>query len=362
MRIKLLLVLAVLVFICTCLLSACTRNVANSIQPIPTSTDSSSSDHTPLIVGISPYQDIGMIVNEKNLGLEKKYGTKLDLVTMAWDDILPAVASAGRTVDVGFGSLIEYLSKIKNLNNKTDDPVLFVYPIFVFKGGGFITFNPAVPDLTPQNIDDSQLVKKFLSFRFGIQKNNVSEMVLFSLARRAGVLPSQLHTVDNTINDSLLATEQGSLDCSYGGGTQRTEAWKRHGRVALMMDTVGVVDIDGFICKESTFKTRRKDIENLIKMWFDCTNYVMTDLDHHSAQTLAYLKANASTQYTLAEFKRALTQEYFPTSISETEREIVSPTGKYSIDRVTDLLGKYLVDVGAVKIPPGTPTLLHLQQ
>jgi ABC-type nitrate/sulfonate/bicarbonate transport system substrate-binding protein len=335
------------------LLPGCGNNPSNENQ-----VQSKLAADAPLIVGISPYQDIAQIVNEKNLGLEKKYGTKLEFVTMAWDDILPAVASNGRTVDVGFGSLIEWLSKVQNLNGKSDDPVLFIHPAYVFRGGGFISFNKAMPELTRENIDDLPTLKKFLSFRFGIQKNNQSDMILYSLARRAGIKPSELHTVDNTINDCLLACEQGSLDASFAGLTQRTEALKRGGRVVLTMDTVGLADVTGFVCKQSTLEKRRKEIESLIRIWYDCSNYVTSDLDHHSAATLAYLKANASTHYTLAEFKVALTQEYFPRSVAESQKEIISPSGKYSIGRISQEVGKYLVEIGAAKTPPAPPKII----
>ncbi len=314
----------------------------------------------PLTVAISPYQDIAQIVNSKSLGLEKKYSVKLDFVTMAWDDILPAIASNGHTVDVGFGSLIEYLSKWHHINDENDDPVVFVYPAYVFRGGAFISFNPAVPILTPENINDPVIVKKFLSFRIGIQKHNLSEMVLYSLARRVGLKPSQLHTVDNTINDCLLACEQGSLDASFAGLTQRTEAFKRKGHVVLAMDTAGIVDITGFVCKRSVLKKRATDLESLIAIWFDCSTYVTSDIDHHSAATLAYLKANASTQYTLAEFRKALSQEYFPRTYGESQNQIVSPTGKYSINRISDEIGQYLVATGQVKVAPPAPQIKYI--
>ena len=126
------------------------------------------------------------------------------------------------------------------------------------------------------------------------------------------------------------------------------------------MDTVRLADIAGFICKQSTLNKRRKDLESLVNIWYDCSNYVMSDLDHHSGNTLAYLKANASTEYTLPEFKRALTQEYFPLSLEESQREIVSPNGKYSIDRISKETGQYLLEVGAVKTAPVTPQIISV--
>jgi hypothetical protein len=58
------------------------------------------------------------------------------------------VASAGRTVDVSFGGLIEYLNKVHTINAGSPDPVLFIFPLYAFKGGALVTFNPKVPNLT----------------------------------------------------------------------------------------------------------------------------------------------------------------------------------------------------------------------
>jgi len=312
---------------------------------------------TPLKVGISPYQDIAMIVNVKNLGLEKKYGTDIELITLPWEDILPAVASKGETVDVGFGSLAEYLQKVENLNKNSDDPVLFVYPNYVFKGCGFVCFNPAVPEITPANVNDPATLRKFLSFKLGAQKNSQNDMLLILLAHKAGVPYSQLHITDITINDGLLAAEQGSLDAAAAGLTQRTEALKRHGRVVLTMETLGAADVDGFVCKESILKRRRQDIQSLVHMWLDCSKYVTSDIEHHTGAEFAYLSKNAATKYTIAEFKRALTQEYFPTTLEEVQENILAPNSKYSVARERKQVGDYLVDIGAVKAPPQMPKM-----
>jgi hypothetical protein len=61
----------------------------------------------------------------------------------------------------------------------------------------------------------------------------------------------------------------------------------------------------------------------LIKIWFECTNYVLSNLDHHSSASIDYLRKNSATQYTLQEFKNALSYEYIPRSTEEAEREIV---------------------------------------
>jgi ABC-type nitrate/sulfonate/bicarbonate transport system substrate-binding protein len=323
--------------------------------------DASLSDKVePLRVAISPYQDMAMLVSEKKLGLEKKYGTKLEFLTMPWEDIISAVASAGDSVDVGFANLSEYMSQSEHLNSKGDDPLLYIYPAFVFHGGAFVTFNPKIPEINADNIDDPARIRKFLSRKIGVHKNCCLHMLLWFLANKAGVKLSDIRFIDISLNDGLLAAENGTLDAAAAGLTQRTEALKRHGRVVVDMDSAHLADICGFICKESVYKRRKKDIEALIRIWCDSTNYVLSDIDHHSGDALAYLKANASTQYTVDGFKTALSQEYFPRSISDLQTDILSSTGKYSFERTSKLYSNYLLDTGGTKSPPSLPKPIDL--
>jgi ABC-type nitrate/sulfonate/bicarbonate transport system substrate-binding protein len=334
------------------LMSACGQSAQS-----PTST--ATNAEAPLRVAISPYQDIAILVNVKNLGLEKKYGTQLELITLPWEDIPNAVASGGNAVDVGFIGLTDYMSKIENMNSTDKDPVVYLYPDYVFRGGGFVSFNRDVPVIDAHNVNDLSTVRKFLSYKIGVQRSSCFQMAIYVLAKRAGVKRSDLKLVDTTINDGLLAAENGSLDMSSAGLTQRTEAVKRHGRVVLTIDTMKIVDTDGFACKASTYKRRKKDLENLVRMWFDCTDYVLSDVDHHTAATLDYLKKNAATKYTLAEYKRTIAEEYFPRSVQEAERELVVPASKFSLYQQGTFIIDYLHDIG-VRAPKSPPVpVLH---
>ena len=320
-----------------------------------------TGDVRALSVAISPYQDIAMIVNAAPLGLEKKYGVRLDLRTMAWEDILPAIASAGRTVDVGFGSLIEYLTKQESLNAATEDPVLFVYPVYVFKGGAFVTFDPNIKQLNADALRDPVRIREFLSYRIGAQKSSVYEMIIYTLARRAGVSPKSVKLYDTPLNDGILAAQQGSLDIAEAGLTQITEAKKRGGRVLLTMEEVGFANVTGFLCKRSTLGRRRADIEKLVRMWFDSTRYVMTDLDKNSAESLAYLKRSAATQYTLEQYKAALSQEFFPLSVEEARRTLLADGAKYSVRRISRDVGAYLVAVKLASSAPPPPDIIDVK-
>lgn len=307
------------------LLTSCTKSNANN-----------------LIVAISPYQDIAMLVNYKHLKLDKEYHVNIQLRTLAWEDILPAVASSGPTVDVGFGSLTEYLTKYSRLNSGSSDPIVFVYPLYVYRGGGFISFNPNVVPLTEANINDRSSLRKFLSFRIGAQKESIYDMIISSLARRAGIPLQDINVIDTSMNDGFLAAQSHSLDIASAGLTQITEAEKRGGTVVLSMDNAGFADVTGFICRASTLKQKHQAISALIRIWFDCVHYVTSDIRQNSVESLRYLNSNASTHYTLEQYRAALSQEYFPTSIAQANAQLINKSGKFSAPRIASEISSYI--------------------
>ena len=171
-----------------------------------------SNRHTqtePLRVGISPYQDLAMLVNIEPLGLEKKYGVDVDLITMPWEEIVPAVTSVGRGLDIGFASYIEYLTKMDNINAGSDDPLLFVYPMYVFKGGAFVTFKDEtkVPALNVETVKNHEIVAKFLSGKLGAQKSSLYEMMLYHLALQNGINPKNLNIIDTPLHQRFLSSQ-----------------------------------------------------------------------------------------------------------------------------------------------------------
>jgi ABC-type nitrate/sulfonate/bicarbonate transport system substrate-binding protein len=315
----------------------------------------------PLTVAIAPYQDLAMLTVYKKLGLEEKYGTPIKIVTLPWEEIQPSLASAGQTIDVGFGSLIEFLTKYQNVNTDNSDPLVYVFPAYVFKGGGFVTFNKEVPNLDQSAGLAPDQVRKFFSFRIGAQKDSMFDMMIYSLARKSGVPIDRSKLLDTTMGDGLLAAQGGGIDVAAAGMTQRNEALEKGGRLVLTMDQLGFADLTGVISRKSTLERRRHDIENLIRMWFDSVNYVYSDIDQNSAIPIAYLDKTASTKYTVASFKRALEAEYLPRSIAEAQRAIIAPDGSFSLKRISSDISAYLVEQKIARNPPPTPSPIEVK-
>ncbi len=324
-------------------------------------TTESDGPDQPLRVAISPYQDIAMLVNVDHLGLEQKYGTEIELVTLGWEEILPAVASAGPGVDVGFGGYIEYLTKYENINAGSSDPVLFIYPLYVFKGGAFVTFDDEVPELNRTNIQDSPVVQEFLSYRFGAQQYSVYEMMLAHIAGLAGVPFDSLNVVDTPLDQGFLAARAGSIDIAEAGLTQLTETIRMGGRSVVTMEDIGFADLTGFIVKKSVYEARKGDVHNLVRMWFDSVDYVFADIDQNSQVSRDYLTRTASTRYSLDEYKSALSQEYLPRTLSEANSAFLNQNGPYSYERIGRTVADYLMRRGIVSAPPVLPKIEKIE-
>jgi ABC-type nitrate/sulfonate/bicarbonate transport system substrate-binding protein len=188
-----------------------------------------------------------------------------------------------------------------------------------------------------------------LKYRIGAQRGSVYEMMLFHLAAKHGVDFRQVNIIDTPLDQGFLAAQQGSLDLAEAGLTQRAEAERRGARTVLTMEDLGFADLTGFIVKKSTYDSRRADIENVIRMWFDCVAYVLSDIDKNSKHSLAYLDRTASTRYTLAEYKKALEQEYFPRNLQEAKAELIDQSGRFSAVVIGTATNNFLVERGTIK-------------
>ena len=312
-------------------------------------------------VAISPYQDLAMLVNIEQLGLEEAYGTTVDIRTIPWEETYTAVLSAAGSIDLAFASFADYLTKAPNLNRNTEDPLLFLYPAYVFKGGAFVSFVDDVPAVATEGLEDADLVRRFLGHRIGLPLDTLYQMIIHHLADRAGVEQGDLDIVDVGFDAGLLGAQAEDLDMAAVGLTQLTEALERGARVVLDMETLRFADITGFIARKSVLDVKAEHITNVIRMWFDCVDYVLADLDRNSAASLAYLMDTAATEYTLASYKAALSQEFFPRSIADLEREVLSADGSYPVGEIEAVMLGFLHREGVSDAQAASVSFLEIE-
>jgi ABC-type nitrate/sulfonate/bicarbonate transport system substrate-binding protein len=330
------------------------------IQVCAAQKETSRATNSVLNVGIAPYQDMALLLNVAPLGLDKKHGFRLSLASTAWQDLTPIVASATPSVDVVFASLLQFITQEHSLNAASSDPVVFFYPAYVFTGGAFVTFNKDVPALSQADLADADKVKKFLTFRFAAQKTSSYEMLLSKLARQAGLTLKDIKLTDMGAEDGLLAADNGAVDVTSAGLTQKNEAIKRGGRVVLEMADMGQVDIAGFIAKRSTLQSKRQEIIAFLKAWPEAVAYTLSDIKNNSKHPLEYLRRRSSTRYTIEEFTRALSQEVLPMKLQDLENKVLAPGSQYDYRNVVDTAVAYYIETGQLKEPPQHIEMLEI--
>ena len=300
--------------------------------------NTSTSTGRVLKVGIAPYQDMALLMNADQQNLEKKYNLNVQYSTLAWEDLTPAVASAGSSIDLTFASLTEFITNERNINKNTSDPLVYIYPAYMFLGGSFVSFKPDMPVLTKADLNDPAKIKAFLNHTFAAEANSQYEQMLFILAQKAGVDFKTLKITHMGLTNSLLAAENGTIDATEAGLTQRNEALGKGGKVVISSADLGSVDVSGFVTKQSTLTVKRAEIEDFIRVWFDSTNYVLSDLDNNSAGPIAYLDKQSATQYTIDSFKSALSQEVFPKSITDVNTLILNNGAQFDFNQIKNNL------------------------
>jgi ABC-type nitrate/sulfonate/bicarbonate transport system substrate-binding protein len=325
---------------------------------IATWTTHSSS---PIRYGISPFQDTAMPVVAEDLGLYKKAGLDVELRTVAWEDIVPSVASAGHTIDVGIGSINLFLPRAENIDVKGGGDVVFYFPLYVFKGASLVarkelSLLPLDQCLSRASGDKhaglALAAKQLQGLRVGVPKGTPYEQMLFALLKEAGMDPNKdIQRRDVKLADALPALLRGDLDVIGAGVTQRTEA-ARHGHSAVVdMEGMGFAEIIGLVTTEHFAKTHPKELGKLTHVWFDSVHTLFSDVPRYSTGVLRYLSQNASTRYSLKEYQESLKLQEFPRSVEEARALMMRPDGRFYWKRTWDIVNDYLLASGSQQQP-----------
>jgi ABC-type nitrate/sulfonate/bicarbonate transport system substrate-binding protein len=189
----------------------------------------------------------------------------------------------------------------------------------------------------------------------GAKHDSIFEMMLFYLAKTHGDDIKNLDIVDTPIEDGIDAAEKGRVDIAASGLTPLAEAESRGARAVLSMDDLGFADITGFVVKKSVYSRRRRDVDNVIVSWFASAAYVLADIDKNSKDSLAWLNRNSAAPISLAEFKKAIAQEYFPLTIGEARTQLIETSGRFSAWTIGRVANDYWIYKEQRKEPAPLP-------
>ena len=303
--------------------------------------------------GISPYQDTAIPVLSEKLGLFEQAGLHVQLVNVAWDDIIPSLASAGNTVDVAIGSMNTLIPQVENINVQGGSDVIFYAPLYVFKGIGFMARNdsgiqPLSVFLEKYPHDRDRAIKEAMlqlkGKRIGLPPGTADEQMLYSALKTADMTTGDIDLRHVKFADALPAFLVGDLDVMATGVTQRTEADRRGHLLFMGGEQFGFVNIDGLMTTERFAKAHPKELQKIVDIWFTTANALLDNTDTNAQPIIEYLDHTASTHYSLDEYKSAIALQEFPRSREEAASLINNPEGKYYWKRIWNIMNDYLLN------------------
>jgi NitT/TauT family transport system substrate-binding protein len=321
-------------------------------------------------LGISPYQDTAIPVISKTEGIFSKNGLDVELVTIPWENIVPALASRGRTIDVAIGSINTFLPRAAAVNDGQADPVVFYAPLYVFKGASFVAradsgLKSFKALLKEANGDRTSTIKAFaqqmVGKKIGYPSGTPYEQMFLEVLRQSGSNKAAFDIRDVQLAEGLPALLSGVLDIAAAGVTQRTEALRRGNVVLLEIEDLGFAEIIGLMTTRSYYESNREQLESLRKSWFETIQALRQNPQKNTRGIIEYLAQNASTKYSFDEYMAALGAQEFPLTEDEADAMFMEPAGRFYWRRTWDLVNQYLIETGQIKVPVSTDYYVRLR-
>ena len=239
--------------------------------------------------GISPFQDTAMPVMAQSMGLYKSNGLNVELLNVGWEDVIPSLASRGRTIDVGIGSINLLLPRAENINVQGGGDVVFYYPFYVFKGAALLVqkeskVRPVSEFLAKYPTDRTRAITEAMrqieGMTVGVPQGTPYEQMLMSAFKTAGQdYRKAVKLTYVKLADALPAFLAGQLQVCGAGVTQRTEAERFGHRVFLQMEDINFAEIIGLVTTRHYADGHRDQLEKLRSVWFESVDYLMGDVD-----------------------------------------------------------------------------------
>jgi ABC-type nitrate/sulfonate/bicarbonate transport system substrate-binding protein len=310
--------------------------------------------------GISPYQDTAIPVIADSEGFFAQQNVKATLKTIPWENIVPALASSNRPVDLAIGSINTLLPRATAVNENNSDPVVFFAPLYVFKGASLVARKGS--RLTPYKtlLADSggnqaaalrRMVTELKGKRIGFPSGTPYEQMFLQIMRIGNGDRSTLDIRDVQLADGLPALLSGSLDLAGAGVTQRTEALRQGHYLLIETEDLGFAEIVGLVTTRSFVTGHKKELEAIRRAWFESIRLLKSDPKRASASVLTYLAQNASTKYSFEEYMASLGAQEFPTTEAEAAQLFQSPSGRFYWKQTWDIVNNYLLETHKISKP-----------
>jgi ABC-type nitrate/sulfonate/bicarbonate transport system substrate-binding protein len=309
--------------------------------------------------GITPYQDSGLPVVPAMKGWYQEEGLKIELVPLAWGDVVTALSSGA--IDVAIYNFNSFLAPYENASQRSPKPVFYA-PVFVFKGEaimvhpdkGLQTVSAAGPAPDQQRSPMiAKVAAQLKGKRICVTKGTELEQIVLAALAKANLSQSDATIIYAAPEDCLAAFIARSVDAFAAGLTERVEA-RRHGAIELLTTSdVMMPVIDGLVTTDEFATKNQVALDKLVQIWFKTIRYIAEDVPSNSKEIREYLRTTASTRYSPEEYAIAWTFDIFPRNAAEANALFNQERSKFYWKKSWEDVGQFLVEHHQAKsIPP----------
>jgi NitT/TauT family transport system substrate-binding protein len=328
--------------------------LASSLPLIAGSTEKTA---TKISIGLSPFQDTLLPIIGKEKGWFAEEGLDVDFKTLAWNAVMPAVAS--NAIDVA----VYNTTGVVSVYNKQPD-LLFWYPWNIFAQGAALMGRPNIGLKTAKDFEATgmshadavkatiqQLKSKTVVTTMG---SDMGKAVV-EAARSNGLARDDFKIVDMDPDQGLAAFISGTGDAYLGGIPQRTRL-NKEGYLALVTGPdLAPVPLNGWT---TTKEFAEKNPEALLKLqhvMFRIIRYTAANQDEVAKTITDRLNSETGAKMTIEDFKRFWNEiEAYPKNAAEVKKDMLDDSGYANWKRTWDNDNYYFVEVDKL-IPEKVP-------
>ena len=315
------------------------------------------SNLTKITVGLSPFQDTLLPIIGKEKGWFEKEGLDIEFETLAWNAIIPAVASGA--VDVA----VYNTTGVVSVYNKQPD-LIFWYPWNIFAKGAALMGRPniglkSVEDFEKDGLAHAEAVKATVQ---QLKSKTVvttmgSDMgkAVVEATHNNGLGRDAFKIIDMDPDQGLAAFISGTGDAYLGGIPQRTRLNKEGYLTLLTGSDLAPVPLNGWITTKAFIEKNPEALLKLQHVMFRIIRYTNANQDEIANTITNRLNSETGAKMTVEEFKKFWNEiEAYPKNAAEVKRDILNDTGFANWKKTWDNDNYYFVEVDKL-IPRKVP-------
>jgi NitT/TauT family transport system substrate-binding protein len=312
---------------------------------------------TKITIGLSPFQDTLLPIIGKEKGWFAQEGLDVDLKTLAWNAVMPAVAS--NAIDVA----VYNTTGVVSVYNKQPD-ILFWYPWNIFAQGAALMGRPNIGLKTAKDFERDgmshpeavkaaiqQLKSKTVLTTMG---SDMGKAVV-EAARSNGLAREDFKIIDMDPDQGLAAFISGTGDAYLGGIPQRTRLIKEGFLTLVTGPDLAPVPLNGWTTTKEFAEKNQEALLKLQHVMFRIIRYTDANQDEIAKTITDRLNTETGAKMTIDDFKRFWNEiEVYPKNAAEVKTEMLDDNGFANWKRTWDNDNYYFVEVDKL-IPEKVP-------